>query len=91
MGNRLATIDMGRKVGGCRAPFGGKDLGSPGPRPTSLPSGILIHPTVWPQYTNVTRQDRQRSDRISRTNLQTIAQKNEPFFHMKIARLSLNK
>jgi len=21
----------------------------PGPRPTSLPSGILIHPTVWPQ------------------------------------------
>ena len=31
----------------------------PGLRPTSLPSGILIHPTVWPQYTNVTdRQDR---------------------------------
>jgi len=29
----------------------------PGPRPTSIPSGILIHPTVWPQYTNVT--DRQ--------------------------------
>jgi len=24
------------------------------PRPTSKPSGILIHPTVWPQYTNVT-------------------------------------
>jgi len=21
----------------------------PGPRPTSLPSGIFIHPTVWPQ------------------------------------------
>jgi len=21
----------------------------PGPRPTSVPSGILIHPTVWPQ------------------------------------------
>jgi len=33
---------------------------SPGPRPTSVPSDILIHPTVWPQYTNVTdRQDRQ--------------------------------
>ena len=33
---------------------------------TSLPSGILIHPTVWPQYTNVTedRTDRQRSDSI---------------------------
>jgi len=28
----------------------------PGPRLTSIPSGILIHPTVWPQYTNVTRQ-----------------------------------
>jgi len=33
------------------------------PRPASIPSGILIHPTVWPQYTNVTdRTDRQRSD-----------------------------
>ena len=32
---------------------------SPGPRPTSVPSGIPIHPTVWPQYTNVTdRTDR---------------------------------
>ena len=30
-----------------------------GPRPTSIPNGILIHPTVWPQYTNVTdRQDK---------------------------------
>jgi len=25
----------------------------PGPRPTSVPSFILIHPTIWPQYTNV--------------------------------------
>ena len=24
---------------------------SPGPRPTSIPSGILIHPSVWPQWT----------------------------------------
>jgi len=33
---------------------------SPGPRPTSIPSGTLIHSTVWPQYTKVTdRQDRQ--------------------------------
>jgi len=30
---------------------------SPGPKLTSsVPSGILIHPTVWPEYTNVTRQ-----------------------------------
>jgi len=35
----------------------------PGSRPTYVPSGILIHPTVWPQYNNVTvRQD--RTDRI---------------------------
>ena len=41
-----------------------------GPRPISIPSGILIHPTVWPQYTNVTdRQNRQRSV------LQSVAQK----------------
>jgi len=29
----------------------------PGPRPTSTPSFILIHPTIWPQHNNVT--DRQ--------------------------------
>jgi len=35
----------------------------PEPSPSCMPSFILIHPTVWPQYTNVTasqgRQDRQ--------------------------------
>jgi len=46
----------GQKIGGCCAPFRG-EAGSPsntmshGPRPISVPSGILIHPTVWPQYT----------------------------------------
>jgi len=25
----------------------------PGPWPTSMPSFIMIHPAVWPQYTNV--------------------------------------
>ena len=43
----------------------------PGPKPTSMPSFILIYPTVWPQYTNVTlqtdRQDRQRSNSIWQT------------------------
>jgi len=45
--------------------FGGGRAGSssntmwPGPRPASMPSGILLHPTVWPQYANVTdRTDR---------------------------------
>ena len=48
-----------------------------GTRPTSIQSFIWIHPTVWPQYTNVTdrqdRQDRQtgqRSDSTGRTVLQ---------------------
>jgi len=47
--SRLARTDMDQKWG-CCAPFGGS--GSPpntvwhGPRPTSVLSGILIHPTV---------------------------------------------
>jgi len=54
-----------------------------------MPSFLLIHPTVWPQYTNVTdrtgqdgqtdrqtdRQIAQRSYSIGRTVLQTVAQK----------------
>ena len=66
--SRLATIDMGRKVGAA-APLsvGGGQLGphltmSPGPKPTSVPSGILIHPAVWPQYTNVTDRQTDRRD-----------------------------
>jgi len=45
---------MGWKLGGS-APFWGGGAGSPsntmslGPRPTSLPSGILIHQAIWPQ------------------------------------------
>jgi len=56
--SRLATIDMDRKFGGS-APFLGRGAEFPsngmwpGPRPTCLPSFILIHPTVWPQYVNV--------------------------------------
>jgi len=31
------------------------------PEAYSIPSFILIHPIIWPQFTNVTnRQDRQR-------------------------------
>jgi len=48
-----------------------------------MPSFILIRPTGWPQYTNVTdrqterqdRQNRQRSDSIGRTVLWTVTQK----------------
>ena len=76
---------MGRKGA---VPFGGGRAGSPsntmwpGPRPTCMPSFILIRQTVWPQNTNVTdrqdrtdRHDRQWSDSIGRTDLQTVAQK----------------
>jgi len=51
--SRLATIDMGRKLG--LRPLLGRGAGFPsntmlsGLRPTSLPSGILIHPVIWPQ------------------------------------------
>ena len=63
MGDRLATRDMDRKVrtavplsvGGAGSP---SNTMSPGTRPTSVLSGILINPTVWPQDTNVAdRQD----------------------------------
>jgi len=54
--SRLATIDIGRKLGGA-VPFlmGGAESPSNTkslrPRPTNIPSGILIHPAVWPQRT----------------------------------------
>jgi len=75
MGDRLATTDMGlkvegRKVRGCCVPppfFGGGAARSPSNtvRPISVPSGILIHPTVWLQYKNVT----DRTDRQDRTTV----------------------
>jgi len=57
MGDRSATVDISRKEGGCCAPFGRGELGPhltmlPVPRPSSVPSGILIHPAVWPQQTS---------------------------------------
>jgi len=50
MGDRLATIDMDQKLGAVILFKGG--AGTPsntmslGLRPTSLPSGILIHPAI---------------------------------------------
>jgi len=60
----------GPKNGGL-CPFGGGRAESPsnttwpGQRPISTTSFILIHPTVWPQYTNVT----DRTDRQDRTTV----------------------
>jgi len=53
----LATIDMGRKLGGSSPFVGGETegAGSPsntmslGSRSTFLPSGIFIHWAIWPQ------------------------------------------
>jgi len=52
MGDRSATIDVSQKLGA--VPLLGGGAGSPrnttwpGPRPTFVPSGILIHLVVWP-------------------------------------------
>jgi len=81
---RSATIDMGRKVGAA-VPFSVGEGGSPsntlspGTKSTSVPS-ILINPTVWPQYTNVTnRQTGQTTShsiyRVGRPLLVTVGQK----------------
>jgi len=65
MGDRLATIDMDRKLGRA-VPLWGGGAGSPSntlrprTRPTCTLSFILIHPTVWPQYTNVTDRTERR-------------------------------
>jgi len=70
LGDRLATTDMDRKVGAVVPLSAGDGFPSntiwPGPRPTSIPSGILINPTVWPQYINVT--DRQTDRQTGQTN-----------------------
>ena len=53
--SRMATIKMGRRKLGALPPLWGVGAGSPSntmssePRPTSVPSGILIHAAVWPQ------------------------------------------
>ena len=55
MGDRLATTDMGWKLGAvpllgvvARSP---SNTMWPGPRPTSVPSGTLINSAIWPQQT----------------------------------------
>jgi len=73
MGDRLAAIDMGRKERAAVLLSGGV-AGSlsntmwPGPRPTCMPSFILIHPTNWPQYTNVIDRTDRTTVRHHRAN-----------------------
>jgi len=54
VGRKLGTA-VSLSVGRAESPSNTMWLG---PRPTSVPSGILIHTTVWPQYTATDRQDR---------------------------------
>ena len=57
MGRKMVAVPkMGAVplLGGAESP---SNTMWPGPRPTFMPSFILIHPTVWLQYSNVT--DRQ--------------------------------
>jgi len=53
IGDRLATVDMGQKwEEGCALLEGTgspSNTMSPGPRPTSIQSGIQMHPAVWSQ------------------------------------------
>jgi len=49
-----------------------------GPMPTSVPSGILIHPTVWPQYTNVTYRQTGQTGQRSRSIGRTVGRNSRP-------------
>jgi len=54
MGDRLATIGMGQKWGAVPLLGGGAGFHVTMrhvPRRTFLPSGVLIHPAIWPQQT----------------------------------------
>ena len=64
---RWATVpeqSRSKKWWGCCAPFRGSPSNtmSPGPSPTSVPSGILIHLTVW-HNTPTLHADRQAGHR----------------------------
>ena len=50
----ICAVQNGPKIAGCAPFWGGRAVSpsntkSPKPGPTSVPSGILIHPTIWPQ------------------------------------------
>jgi len=65
----VVPLSVGRRAGSLSNTI------SPGPRPISVPSGT--HPTVWPQYTNVTRQ---RDTQIQRHTENGPIAYGEPFY-----------
>jgi len=74
MADGLATTDMGQKVGGGAVPLSVGGAGSPsntmwpGPRPTSIPSFILIPLTGLATIHERHRQDRQTTVPWHRAN-----------------------
>jgi len=55
MGDRRHNTHGPKRGGSCCAPFAGAVTPSStmwhGPRSTSVPSGVFIHPAIWPQKT----------------------------------------
>ena len=81
--SRLATTDMGRKLGRL-CPFWGRGPGFPsntwpGPSPTTIPSFIWIHPTVWPKDNTIHQRHRQTGQTDRQTDNGPIAY-GEPFY-----------
>ena len=51
------------------------------PKYTCMPNFILIHPTVWPQCTNVTeRQDRQTTEVVNAPSLNSFKNRLDRFW-----------
>jgi len=59
--------------------------------PTCMPSFILIHPTVWPQYTNVTNRHRPTDRQTGQTDRQRSDSIGEPFDKRSPKNLSLEE
>ena len=88
MSSEVAEMgDRGRAVGrnvGAAVPLslGGAESPSstmsPGPRPFFVASGILIHPTVWPQCTNVTDSQTGQTEQRSRSTGRTVTYNGRP-------------
>jgi len=68
---------MGRKLGGlCLFSWGAMSPSNtmwPGPRPTSIASGILTHPAVWPQQTWADKKPRKGADGHRRQRARLVA------------------
>jgi len=84
MGRGLKPAFVNFESGGLLCPFPLGGAGFPcntvwcGPWPTSMTS-FMIHPTVWPQYTNVTdRQDRHVKIRFTNGRPKTLCEGHHP-------------